>query len=189
MELEKIIENLNYLKAASLENEKFENPYSLIVLQGNDVEEFLQGLLVNNLNKLKELEGQYGAILKEEGHIFSYLFLFKKDKEYFILIEKEKEKLVLSFFNKFVLLSDVKILFFEFTSSYATLKDLANIQKDNVTLLSNNFGVKISFAKKGKFLLEMSFSLKKIIIDIKSSLIIKNALKLFGFLSLSRDFF
>lgn len=82
---------------------------SIIEISGNDSHDFLQGLISNDINKIKEFGLIYALMLSPKGRFLYDLFIFQKDSSIFLdVLDSRADEIVkkLSFYK---LKKDVKI--------------------------------------------------------------------------------
>ena len=87
---------------------------SIICIEGKDTDSFLQGLITNNVNKLKNNRVIYSTLLSPQGKLLHDFFLFKNKEKIYLdapkyNIKKLKEKLDLYKLNRNVEICEKKI--------------------------------------------------------------------------------
>jgi len=82
---------------------------SLLRVSGEDAEAFLQSQFSNDLTKIQDYKVQINAYCQHQGKIIAIIWVFKKNKNYYLSFPNELKKLVLSKLNMFKLMSKVEI--------------------------------------------------------------------------------
>lgn len=84
--------------------------YSLIEASGDDVVDFLQGQLTNDIKLVTENVGQLGAYCNPKGRILANFRIFKRNDHYFLRLHSEITEATLKRLRMFVMRSKVKLL-------------------------------------------------------------------------------
>ena len=89
---------------------------SMLCIKGKDTVSFLQGIITNNIKKLKKSRVLYSTLLTAQGKLLHDFFLLQDTKEIYLDtpsddIKKLKEKLNLYKLNSDVEISEKKNLF------------------------------------------------------------------------------
>jgi len=87
----------------------FLNNRSLIKISGEDSEVFLQSQFSNDVKQIKENEVQINAYCQHQGKIIALIWVFKKNKNYYLSFPSDLKESVLSKLNMFKLMSKVEI--------------------------------------------------------------------------------
>jgi len=82
---------------------------ALIQITGEDSEDFLQSQFSNDVKKIQDRRIQINAYCQHQGKIIAIIWLFKRDKKYYLSIPYELKDIVLSKLNMFKLMSRVEI--------------------------------------------------------------------------------
>jgi folate-binding Fe-S cluster repair protein YgfZ len=87
---------------------------AIICIEGKDATSFLQGIITNNTNKLKNNRVIYSTLLSPQGKLLHDFFLFEDMKKFYLdapkyNIKKLKEKLNLYKLNRDINISEKKI--------------------------------------------------------------------------------
>jgi len=85
------------------------NNRSLLRVSGDDSEVFLQSQFSNDVKKIKENEVQINAYCQHQGKIIALIWVFKKNKNYYLSFPSDLKESVLSKLNMFKLMSKVEI--------------------------------------------------------------------------------
>ena len=85
------------------------NNRSLIKISGRDAEAFLQSQLSNDITKIQDQEVQINAYCQHQGKIIAIIWVFKKNKSYYLSFPAELKELVLSKLKMYKLMSSVDI--------------------------------------------------------------------------------
>jgi len=88
------------------------NNRSLIQISGQDSEVFLQSQFSNDISKIQDNKIQINAYCQHQGKIIAIIWVFKKNRKFYLSIPKDLLELVISKLNVFKLLSKVEILDF-----------------------------------------------------------------------------
>lgn len=106
--------NLNFL---DLEN------ICVLEVFGKDARSFLNGLLTNDIQKLKLGEGCYTLICSPKGKILADLFCFCIEEDKFrIILSKELRQKVFDLFQKYIIIQEVEIQ--DFSGTWDVLESL-----------------------------------------------------------------
>jgi len=87
----------------------FLNNRSLIKISGEDSEVFLQSQFSNDVRKIKDNEVQINAYCQHQGKIIALIWVFIKNKNYYLSFSSDLKEIVLSKLNMFKLMSKVEI--------------------------------------------------------------------------------
>ena len=82
---------------------------SLIQISGDDSEVFLQSQFSNDVKKIQDNKIQINSYCQHQGKIIAIIWLFKKNKKYYLSIPNELKDIVLSRLNMFKLMSRIEI--------------------------------------------------------------------------------
>ena len=85
------------------------NNRSLLKISGLDAENFLQSQFTNDIKKIRENEIQINAYCQHQGKVISIIWVFKRNKHYYLSIHDELKDLVLYKLNIFKLMSKLEI--------------------------------------------------------------------------------
>ena len=85
------------------------NNRSLLKISGLDAENFIQSQFTNDIKKIRENEIQINAYCQHQGKVISIIWVFKRNKNYYLSIHDELKDLVLSKLNIFKLMSKLEI--------------------------------------------------------------------------------
>jgi len=85
------------------------NNRSLLKLSGKDSEDFLQSQFSNDLKKIQDKSVQINAYCQHQGKIIAIVWVFKKNRNFYLSIPKELKILVLAKLKIFKLMSQVEI--------------------------------------------------------------------------------
>jgi len=85
------------------------NNRSLIKISGEDSESFLQSQFSNDVKQIHKNKIQINAYCQHQGKIIAIIWVFKKDKNYYLSIPSELKQLVLTKINIFKLMSSIVI--------------------------------------------------------------------------------
>ena len=85
------------------------NNRSLLKISGLDAESFIQSQFTNDIKKIRENEIQINAYCQHQGKVISIIWVFKRNKNYYLSIHDELKDLVLSKLNIFKLMSKLEI--------------------------------------------------------------------------------
>jgi len=124
-----------------LKNSKF------ISISGNDKNDFLQGLITNDINKCTKDNPIYSCMLTPQGKFLADFFIFNYEKKFLIEIHNEFVNRFIDKLKIYKLKSDIHINKENFVSLYV-LSDKKEIKfKENIILFNdprkNNLGIKI----------------------------------------------
>ncbi len=86
---------------------------SFICVSGEDRYEFLQGLITNDIYKLKEQPLIYSWFLSPQGKYMHDFFIFEKDKQLFIDCQKSQQESLFKKLRLYKLRSKVTLSFFD----------------------------------------------------------------------------
>jgi len=116
----------------------FLNNRSLLKISGEDSEVFLQSQFSNDVNQIKDNEVQINAYCQHQGKMIALIWVFKKNKNYFLSFPSELKLLVLSKLNMFKLMAQVEIEdFSEKVYQYGLIKEV----NDNSFKIAKNLSV------------------------------------------------
>jgi len=82
---------------------------SLIQISGDDSEVFLQSQFSNDVKKIQDNKIQINSYCQHQGKIIAIIWLFNKNKKYYLSIPNELKDIVLSRLNMFKLMSRIEI--------------------------------------------------------------------------------
>ena len=83
--------------------------YSLIEASGDDVVEFLQGQLTNDIKLVTDNEGQLSAYCNPKGRILANFRIFKRNEHYFLRLRSDIIETTLKRLRMFVMRSKVEL--------------------------------------------------------------------------------
>ena len=86
------------------------NHYALIEAKGDDVVEFLQGQLTNDIKLVNENSGQLSAYCNPKGRILANFRIFMNDDSYFLRLRSDIYQATLKRLRMFVMRSKVELL-------------------------------------------------------------------------------
>jgi len=108
---------------------------SLIKVSGEDSESFLQSQFSNDISKIIENTVQINSYCQHQGKIIAILWVFKKNRNFYISIPNQLNELVLSKLNMYKLMSKVVIEdFSERVYQYGLIND---DQEDSFKITNN----------------------------------------------------
>lgn len=84
--------------------------YALIKAKGDDVVEFLQGQLTNDIKLVNEDRGQLSAYCNPKGRILANFRIFKRNESYFLRVRSDISEATLKRLRMFVMRSKVELL-------------------------------------------------------------------------------
>ncbi len=142
---------------------------SIIRINGKDRFSFLQGIISNDVNNLKNKTSIYSSILTPQGRFITDFFLTNY-KDYFLIeIQKEDEEEILQKFKIYKLRSEIDISLVNDVDIFLISNDLENFLKNLVkeSLCFNdprfqNLFKRFYLFSNGKINLEKKFELNKI---------------------------
>jgi len=114
---------------------------SLLKLSGSDAEKFLQSQFSNNINKLKIGEVQINCYCQHQGKIISILWVFLKDKDFYLSVPEEFREIVESKLNIFKFSSELTIE--DYSSKYQQY-GLINESDSQSYVLGDNLSLLLS---------------------------------------------
>lgn len=83
--------------------------YSLLKASGNDVVEFLQGQLTNDIKLVTENIGQLSAYCNPKGRILANFRIFKRDDDYYMRLRSDITEATLKRLRMFIMRSKVEL--------------------------------------------------------------------------------
>ena len=81
----------------------------IILVSGKDSKEFLQNIITNDINKVKETNTIFSGIFTPQGKYLYEFFILKSDEGYLLDCPDEFIEEIITFFNKYKLNSEVLI--------------------------------------------------------------------------------
>ena len=114
-----------------------------ILLSGRDRVKFLQGLVTQDIPKLKKGEGTYAAITTLKGHMVSDVRVLVLSEAFLLEVEPGHEKPVLDHFNRYAVVSNVAIK--EVTEDWGLLSIQGPASR---TILDEWLGVPLNLKKE-----------------------------------------
>ena len=81
----------------------------IILVSGKDSKEFLQNIITNDINNVKETNSIFSGIFTPQGKYLYEFFVLKSDEGYLLDCPEEFIKEIIVFLNKYKLNSDVLI--------------------------------------------------------------------------------
>lgn len=107
------------------------NNRSIVKVEGEDRFKFLQGLISNDVNKLKSMDAIYACMLTAQGKYFADLFLTEKNESILIDVPASREEGIIKKLNMYKLRSAVSI------SKCIEYQAVAFIEKPNISNIYN----------------------------------------------------
>jgi len=108
---------------------------SLLKLSGTDTQSFLQNILSNDVNAIKDDEVQLSAYCQHQGKIITLFWVMKKANSYHLSFSQDLSSIVVQRLNMFKLMSDVEI---EDVSSKVIQLGIISDEFDNAFKLNSN---------------------------------------------------
>jgi len=108
---------------------------TLLKLSGADTQNFLQNILSNDINAIKDNEVQLNAYCQHQGKIITLFWVMKKADSYYLSFAQDLFSIVVQRLNMFKLMSDVEI---EDISSKVIQLGIINEEFDNTFKLNSN---------------------------------------------------
>lgn len=109
------------------------NPIHLI---GKDVLDFLHRVSTNELKSLKPFEKKNTLFLNEKGRLIDRTTLVSLENEYILICSSDRQKRLLSWLNKFIIMEDIRTQ--DVSDKYSVLEFIGQQTESFLTLLIGN---------------------------------------------------
>ena len=128
----------------------------IIKIEGKNLEGFLQNLVTNDIQLLKNNQALYSAMLTPQGKFLTDFIILKNDNFFFIEANSESINEIILLFTKYDLRKNFKISIAKDIKTYCILyNDLANVTKKELSknkILQNDYFIIFSDPRRDNYL-------------------------------------